>query len=160
MKLFDISQQIEALLDASVDRETGEIVETALAELEALEEARDTKALHVAAYLVGQRLEAEAIKSQAKRLSERAAIHARHADRLEVYLEGHVPVGAKLSDSRVQIAWRKSEAVEVDCDALELPLEFCRTTYAPMKPEIKAALKTGQQVHGCRLVTRQSIQVK
>lgn len=160
MRLYDISQAIEALLDASVDRETGEINEAALAELEALEEQREAKALAVAAYLVGQRLEADAIKAQAKRLAERAAVHARHADRLERYLESHLAVGEKLSDARVALSWRKSRAVEVDCDPTELPEEYCRIRCEADKTALKAALESGEQVKGVRLVERQNLQVK
>lgn len=160
MRLYDISQAIEALLDASVDRETGEINEAALAELEALEEQREAKALAVAAYLVGQRLEADAIKAQAKRLAERAAVHARHADRLERYLESNLAVGEKLSDARVAISWRKSRAVEVDCDPTELPEEYVRIRCEADKAALKAALESGEQVKGARLVERQSLIVR
>lgn len=160
MRLYDISQQIEALLDASVDRDTGEINEAALAELESLEEQRATKALAVAAYLVGQRLEADAIKAQAKRLAERAAVHARHADRLERYLEANLSVGEKLSDARVAISWRKSRAVEIDCDPTELPEDYCRIRCEPDKASIRAALEAGENIDGARLVERHAIQVR
>ena len=160
MKLFEIDAQIEALLNASVDRETGEIDEAALAELEALEVARDEKALAVAAYAIGQQAESEAVRAQAKRLSERAAKHERHATRLVEYLQAHLPVGTKLRDERVEIGWRKSSAVEIDVDVAELPPEVCRVTVAPDKRAITEMLKAGDEVKGCRLVTRQHIAVQ
>jgi hypothetical protein len=160
LSLYAIDNELEALLNASIDRETGEVLGEAIDAIEALEMARDEKALAVAAYIVGQRAEAEAVKAQAKHLAERAAKHSRHADALEGYLRAHIPEGHKLRDDRVEIGWRRSEAVEVDVEPLNLPLEFCRVTYAAAKPEIKAALKAGQDVHGCRLVQRVSLQVR
>jgi len=160
MRLFEIDYQIEALLNASVDRETGEINEDALAELEALEVQRDDKALAVAAYIVGQEAEAEAVKAQAKRLADRAAKHERHAERLREYLQAHLPTGTKLRDERVEIGWRKSTAVEIDVETAELPPEMCRVTVAPDKRAIGDALKAGEEVKGCRLVQRQSVQIR
>lgn len=161
MKLYEIDMMIEALLNASVDRETGEILPDVLAELDALERERDTKALAVAAYIVGQEAEAEAVRAQAKKLEERAARHERHAESLRQYLAGHIPQGTKLRDSRVEIGWRKSSAVEVG-DARLLPESLLRVTVntAPDKAAIREALERGEEVQGCRIVERVKLVVK
>ena len=166
MRLFDIAQDIERLLDASVG-EGGEINEEALVQLEALEGTRDAKVLATCRYLIGQEAEADAIEAQAtaldeypKRLRERAQIHRNHAARLKRYVESNVPVGTKIADDCVSISWRRSEKLEVDVDALELPVEYCRVKYEPMKPEIKEAIKRGETVYGCRLTQRMNLVVK
>jgi hypothetical protein len=161
MRLFEIDALLETLLNESVNPETGEIAPEALAEIEALEMALNEKALAVAAYIVGQECEAQAVKMQAKRLEERAAKHERHAARLREYLAAHLPPGTKLHDDRVEIGWRKSQAVEVD-DVGKLPDELVKVTVTanPDKPAIRAALKAGEPVPGARLVERTHLVVK
>lgn len=160
LSLYAIDAELEALLNASVNRETGEIEAEALEAIEALEMERDAKALAVAAYIIGQRAEGDAVKAQAKHLAERAAKHARHADRLEEYLRGHIPEGHKLRDARVEIGWRKSEAVEIDVDPITLPEEYVRITCAADKAAIKDALKAGTPISGARLVSRMNLVVR
>lgn len=159
MRLFEISEKIEALLNASVDPETGEIIEVALDALEELEEARDAKALAVAAYALGQEAEADAIRATAKRLQERAAVHERHAARLRQYIADHIVPGEKLSDARVAISWRKSEAVVID-DEAALPDPFFRYTRTPAKDEIKRTIKSGIGVDGAHLESRMNVVIK
>lgn len=158
MKLFQISERIEHLLNLSVD-ENGEINEAALDELAELEEARDAKALAVAAYALGQEAEADAIEATAKRLRERAAKHRRHAARLREYIACNVPAGEKLADDRVEIAWRKSQAVRV-VDESAIPDEHWRYTREVDKAAIRDALKAGASVPGCELENRTSLVIK
>lgn len=158
MRLFEISERLEHLLNLSVD-ENGEINEAALEELTALEEARDAKALAVASYIVGQEAEADAIEATAKRLRERAAVHRRHAARLRQYVESCVPAGEKISDDRVSISWRKSQAVRV-VDEAAIPDEHWRYTREVDKAAIRDALKAGEAVPGCELEHRTALVIK
>lgn len=159
MRLFDIAAEIESLLNASVNPETGEIEEAALAQLAELEMARDEKCLAVAAYAVGQEREAEAIEEQAKRLRARAAVHANHAARLRAYVAEHLPVGTKIADARVALSWRKSVAVEIT-DTDKLPAQFWRVRSEPAKSDVSEALKAGEEVAGAQLVTRHALVIK
>lgn len=159
--LFELDAEIEAVLNATVDRETGEVSEEGLALLESLERDRDAKALAVAGYILGLECEAEAVKAQAKRLADRAARHARHADRLRAYLEAHIPRGTKIKDATCEIGWRKSTAVEVDEGAADtLSRDLVRVAVAPDRKAIGDALKAGAKVPGCRLVERHSVQIR
>lgn len=161
MRLFEISDQIEQILADQVDHDTGEITAEAIELLEALELERDAKALAVAAYLVGERAEADAIARQAKVLLERADRHHKRADRLQDYLVQHIDAGRKLSDTRVSISWRKSTRVEIAEGAEEkLEERFVRVTVAPDKIALKEALAKGEKVDGARLVERVGIVVR
>ena len=159
MKLFEIHDAIEVVLAKGVDHETGEISEEALVELDGLEMARDEKSLAVARYLMGERAEAAAVKAQADRLAKRARIHANRADRLLGYLDAILPEGQKIHDDVVQIGWRSSTAVEVSALG-KVPQAFVRVTEAPDKKAIGEALKSGVEVPGAELVSRNRLQVK
>lgn len=159
MRLFEIHHEIERILAEEVDRDTGEILDSTLAKLDALEIERDAKALQVARYLKGEQAEAEAVKTQAEKLAARARVHAGRAARLKGYLLDHCEPGRKLSDEVSQITWRKSTSVElVDFD--ELPEEYQRVSVSADKTRIGEALKSGKEVPGARLVTRQNVQVR
>jgi hypothetical protein len=160
MQLFNVLSAIEEILAKSVDPETGEIGDEACAQLEALEVARDELALEVAAYLKGEQAEAEAVRSQAKRLAERAAKHEARAARLEQFLaEKVVPAGTKLKDARSELTWRKSKAVEITAED-DLPEEFFRYTRAPDKTAIRKRLDLKQDVPGAQLIERQNLVIR
>lgn len=159
MKLFEISDAIEQVLAEGTNHETGEISEEALAALDELEGDLESKALNVARYIVGERAEAKAIKAQADVLSARAKSHENRAKRLTKYLQGHIG-DASFKDATVTIGWRKSEAVEIDEGAGLSHRYLNPAPSTPNKALIRAELKSGQTIGGCRLVSRKSIQIK
>jgi len=159
LRLFEIHEQIEHIINTGVDPDTGEIGEDALAALEGLELARADKALAIAAYLKGERCEADAVWEQGKRLQERADKHYKRADRLEELIRAYVPAGEKLRDERCEISWRKSTAVEVSNENL-IPLDYMRVQTSVDLKAIGAALESGEKVPGAELVHRQKMQVK
>lgn len=160
MQLFKVLDAIEEILAKHVDQETGEIGDEACAQLETLEVARDELALELAAYLKGEQAEGEAVRSQAKRLAERAAKHEARAARLERFLaEKVITPGQKLKDARSEISWRKSKAVEIVAEA-ELAEDLFRYTRAPDKTAVRKRLDLGQDVPGAKLVERQNLVIK
>lgn len=159
MRLFELSEQVEAAINASVDPETGVIDDAALAQLESLELARDEKALAVASYLLGCEAEADAIEATAKRLMDRARVHRNQGARLRAYIADNIPAGSKISDDRVAISFRKSQAVEVT-DESKLDESFWRVRREVAKSEIRDALKAGTEVAGAHLVTRWGLTIK
>ena len=162
MKLYEISDAIERVLAEYVDPETGEITDEGIEQLEKLELDRKEKALAVAAYLKGERAEAEAIGAEVKRLAQRQKTHERRAQRLEDYLAwaGVVP-GEKLEDARSAISWRKSTRVLVE-NVEALPEEFVRTKVekSPDKVALKKALQSGREVNGAALDMRNNLVVR
>ena len=161
MRLFEIVDGVQNLLELSVDRDTGEISEEGLSALDELELTLDEKLTNTALYLKGVEAERDAVAKAAKELSARAAIHGKQADRLREYLRANMErVGHEgLSDPRVKLGWRSSTAVVVDADA-SLPVELLCVKTAPDKKAIGDLLKAGTEVEGCRLETRRNLQVK
>ena len=161
MRLFEIVNGVQNLLELSVSRETGEISEEGLAALSALEMDLSEKLVNTALYLKGVEAERDAVKKAAQELSDRAKIHTRQADRLRKYLADNMERAGRegLSDPRVKLGWRSSTAVVVDADA-SLPVELLCVKTAPDKKAIGELLKSGTEVEGCRLETRKNLQVK
>jgi len=158
MRLFEINDQIETILAREVD-ENGEISDSALDQLNALNLDLETLALQLAAYAVGEHAEAEVVSAQAKKLAERAGRHARRAAWLEDVIARNIAVGTKLHDARVTIGWRKSTAVNIT-DEAAIKDEFYRYSRALDKSEIGKRLKAGEKIEGAELEHRQHLVVK
>ncbi|MCP3884491.1 MAG: siphovirus Gp157 family protein [Propionibacteriaceae bacterium] len=161
MRLFEIVDGVQNLLELSVDRDTGEISEEGLAALDELELTLDEKLTNTALFLKGVEAERDAVKQAAQELSDRAKIHTRQADRLREYLRSNMErVGHEgLSDPRVKLGWRTSTAVVVE-DGASLPVELLAVKTSPNKKAIGDLLKAGTEVEGCHLETRRNLQVK
>lgn len=154
MNLYEIEGAIMSL----VDEETGEVADYEA--LEALEMERDKKISNLGCFIKNLRAEAAAIKAEKMALAARQQAVENHVERLEEYLSRYMN-GTKFEDGRVKISWRKSESVEIDEGAIdELPARFIKVERSIMKSPLKDALKGGQQFDGCRLVTKQNIQIK
>jgi hypothetical protein len=161
--LFDVADAIERILAQECDPETGEITERTLEQLDALEGHRDRIALDVAAYLKGERCEAEKIQRVADELSARAKGHRDRAERLLEYVGRIVPAGDKLKDERVTISWSPSSFTAID-DAKLIPEAYWRIP-PPPPPELDkrtllAVLRTGQAIPGARLQKSHTLKVK
>jgi len=159
VRIFDTRSDIEEILARECDPLTGEINDSAIEKLNALQLTLEELALNLAAYSVGERTEAEAVSAQAKKLAERAARHNKRADWLEDVIARNVAVGQKLHDDRVTIGWRKSTAVLIT-DEAAIGDECYRYSRALDKAEISKRLKAGEKVPGAELEHRQHLVVK
>jgi hypothetical protein len=162
MNLYDLNSMYSEALEGAID-ENGEIQNETLAEL--LGEVGDElekKALNIACYIKNLSTEADAIKLEIDRLTERKRRALKKAESLESYLES-VLDGKKFKDARAEISWRKSTSVNVTAqgDMLsKIRPDLVRVKYEPDKTAIKKAIEGGELVVGCELVTKQGIQIK
>ena len=141
----------------------------ATAELEALIEfesgnrrALESKADAWCWVIDHMRAQANARAAHAQRLAELATGAAHQADvlqdRLIQALQKVAPDETRWELPEHKITSRRSQAVEVAADAVDLPVQFRRvkTTYSADKTALAAALKGGAQIEGVALVERRS----
>lgn len=142
-----------AILDC-VDPETGEIIDPE--RLDGLLMERNTKIENVALWIKNLESDAAAYKAEEDSFKARREKAEKKAEKLREWLS-QVCGGQKFETSRCAVSFRKSESVEVS-DINKIPVEFIRTTTktteAPDKTAIKAAIKAGQTVDGCTLVQK------
>lgn len=174
MKLFETYIAIEQLWAQVEDILTGETTEgpdgipvTPDLALDWIEEAlskvedeRDAKALNIACLIKNFRAEAEGLKQEKLRLQRRQQAAEKTVERLLQYLEQFLEPGTKLKDHRAAIGWRKSEAVNCWADPGILPPEFQRVKVEADLSAIKSALRSGEEVVGAALETRNHIQIR
>lgn len=152
--LYEINQ---AILEC-VDQETGELIDPE--RLMALNLERDQKIEGVALWVKNLLSDAQAIKAEKEALDKREKAATAKADRLKAWLS-EVLAGQKFSTAKCAISFRRSEQVEVvDIDSIPAELKTETVTVKPDKNAIKALLKEGKAVSGCRLIENLNTQIK
>ena len=152
--IWEIDQEI---LDC-VDLETGEVIDPE--RLENLQMERSQKIENVACWIKNLESDAAAIKAEKEALAKRQVAALAKAEQLKEWLAEALG-GHKFSSAKCAVSFRRSETVEV-ADVALIPAELLRvkTTIEPNKTAIKALLKDGQDVIGCRLVEGLNTQIK
>ena len=155
MTLYEINRDILALVN-----EDGEIAD--IEAFEALNLAREQKIEKVACWIKNLKADAAAIREEEKALSDRRRANENKAERLENFL-AYALKGEKYNSPRVNITYRKSEAVELDVSDevfMERFSEFVKVTPTINKTAIKDALKAGITNIPAHLSERQNMQIK
>ena len=163
MNLYEITDLIDSILSRAIDIDTGEVIDEHLnLELDALEQDRDKRALHIAAAIVDYDAEAEKIAERARALGKWAGELYAKAERLRRYLGENLPQGHKVQDSRVRIGWRTSTGVVLDKCVDDLPDVFVRVKREAKLSELSAALKCGDEeaLKCAHLESRSHVQVR
>lgn len=167
MKLHDIETEISSLgtrLEDWAAENGGDVTDFPfITEMDLLTMERGRKLLSMACLVKELEADADALKKEITTLSERARVKSNAAARVKAIVSAFMEPGEKLSDSRVELSWRKSQAVEIDDrPAEQFPEEFRRTkiTVEVDKTAIKDALKNGAAVEGARLINKQNLQIK
>lgn len=160
--LYELDQAVLAVLDNGLvfDEETGEILWDE-DNFNQLEIERKDKLESVALYIKSLDAEASAIRAEEKALAERRYIKEKKVERLRSYLSYSMECfgDRRLETPRVAIGFRKSEAVEIEDEAL-IPQHWIKYKPTIDRSGIKKALKAGEFVHGAQLVERQNLQIK
>lgn len=133
-------------------------------ELNAIHMERDEKIEGICLWIKNLRGEAEMVKAEAKNLTDRAKKLTNKADNLEKYVASNLD-GKPFKTSKVNVTWRKSEAVEIlNEDAVPERFLDIQVVRKPMKSEIKKYLKglegSDEEVPWARLDKKNNLQLK
>jgi DNA repair exonuclease SbcCD ATPase subunit len=163
-----INESAELLFSDDADE-----VAAATAELEALiafesgnRRALESKADAWCWVIDHMRAQADARAAHAQRLKDLASSAQQQADalqeRLIAALQKVAPDETRWELPEHKITSRRSQAVELTAEAMDLPEQFQRvkTTVSADKTALAAALKGGAQIEGCSLVERRSWSIK
>lgn len=161
MKLYEINEQLERLLELDtermVDTETGEILSAE--QINELMMAREEKIEGCLLVIKNKEYEAECIAAEIKKLTERKRALENKAKWLRGYVSNSLN-GEKFSTARVAVTYRKGEKVEITCPTTELPENYRTIKYDPDRIALKEALKNGEEIDGVQLVTTLNMQIK
>lgn len=152
--LYEIDNEILAC----VDMETGEIVDEE--KLEALEMERGKKIEGIILWRKDLLAESEAVKAEAKKLSDRARVLDNKAEALKKYIE-HVLNGDKFKTERCSVSYRSTKSIVID-KPNQVPVDFWKPISEDWisKSLIKEAIEAGKEINGAHQEERQSIIIK
>lgn len=152
--LYEIEQ---AILEC-VDLETGELIDPE--RLEALVMEKDMKIESVALWVKNLQSDALAYKAEKEAFEKREKAALAKVDSLKKWLAKALE-GQKFSTAKCAVSFRKSTKLEVDNpDNLPKALMVETVTTKPDANTIKALLKDGVEVPGCRLIENLNTQIR
>ena len=162
--LYEIGEELlNAMNEASAEAEEkeGEISDFLNNKLDALEVEKELKTGNICRYYKSLLAEADMVKEESKKLSERARTTENKANSLKSYLAVFIPEGEKFADEHSKIGWRKSEQLIIqDNDIKLVPEEYQKITVSPDKTSLKKAIKSGDSFDGISILEKQNIQIK
>lgn len=163
--IYDIDRRITDCIEGgfALDEETGEVWEGAEG-LAALQMERRDKVEGVALWIKEQERLADAIMGEETALRRRRKAVEARCKSIREYLAQAVAdePSRRFETARVKLGVRRCESVEV-YDEDMVPPDYIRTAVVERssvdKPMVREWLRAGHEVPGCRLVTRDSLQV-
>jgi hypothetical protein len=157
MKLYEIMQEIEGLIDS----ESGEILD--YEKFEQLKIDRDTKIENIALWIKNLEAEAIAVTNERKSLQDREKSLGNKTDKLKEYLT-FILQGNKFATGKVAISYRKSIGLNITNEETfkQLYKQFCEVEEVVKIPkkDIKEYIQKGKVFEGVELVEKQNLQIK
>ena len=150
--------EIDKSILECIDRETGEMIDPE--RLEGLFMERNQKIENIALWIKNLQSDALAFKAEKEAFAERERAANAKAEQLKKYLVKALG-GRKFSTDRCAVSFRKSTQLEVlDVDSIPKELMVETVTVKPDANTIKALLKAGTEISGCRLIENLNTQIK
>lgn len=163
MTLYEINASLNELIENSIDQETGEL-QINQDQLEELQLARYEKRENMALYLKNLLSEIDAIRAEEIYLAARRKKIEKRYEYLKSLLENDLKVD-EFSTARVEITYRKSNAVEIEDGFIpwaagNAPSFIRYKLPEPDKKAISDYIKRGNELPYARIVERKSMTIK
>jgi hypothetical protein len=167
LQLYEIGSEmleLESRLDEYAQDHMGDITDFPHADYyDDLKGLRNEKLLNLACWFKSVKAESEAYKQEILTLQHKKKVAENKMRWLKGFIELHINAGEKIKDARVALGWRKSEAIVIDDDKLDLrdlPDKVKTITVVPNKTELKNAIKLGEVFNAVELVSKNNLQIK
>lgn len=159
--LIAIDNEVRSLM-AFIEDNDGEITEEMELRLEALALSEKDKVTKYCNYL-------DMLQNEVSFVKEKIEEASNYKTTLENRIERLLGLAKLVMERRQQtkiegllgkkLTLREYSSVEVNCPAEELPFDFVteKTSYAPNKTAIKAALEKGEEIQGCKIQRRKLV---
>ena len=161
MKLYEINEALQSLMDQMVDPETGEISteeEELQAQIDSLEMEKRALLEYLAKMVLNGRAEAIAIKEEESRLKKRRKGLENNEEKLMSVLKRECPKTTRLGIATLR--YQKTKRVDVTDEAGAIAwlkkqkMTWCINQPAPTvyKTEVRRLIESGKKVPGCQII--------
>ena len=161
--LFEIDREIAACIkleneDGFVNTETGEVLDAEA--MDALKMEIPKKLENLGRWMLNLEAEEKALADQEKRFKERKDAVKKKRESIKSYV-GAFLNGKPYKCTDFEFKWRTSESVKFDGDIYKVPDDYLRYKEPELdKAKIKKALKSGIEITGCSLETKNNLSIK
>ena len=164
MNLYQLNSEYERIMSDVMEyaeENGGELSVELEHALEGVEIDLETKIENTALMIKNLDAEAEMVRAEEKKLTERRKKLENRSEAISSWLSMNLR-GKQFKTGNVAITWRKSESVEVDILAEALPTEFqvVKTTVTADKVGLKKAIRGGLVIDGVSIHEKQNMQVR
>lgn len=164
MKLYDIANEYEMLLENTFDDETGEVNEVALSQLNEIKEDMEKKSIALASYIKNIDAECKAIEEAAKQMERRKKYLENKVNYLTDYLHSNMERCAinEIKCPYFQIKLKKCPISVNVLDENIIPNEYKKEkmTITLDKLKLKEELLAGVVINGAELKQNTRIEIR
>lgn len=157
MKMYELVEAYQNILELDLEQDD---LQTVLASLQGTIEEKVENIVKVMNQL---NAEEAAYKAEIDRLSKHKATAKKKHDNLKEWLSDSLKALdiKKIDTPTNKISFRKSESVSID-DVLLIPKDYIVVKHSevPDKTALKKAIKSGEDIPGAHIETKQNIQIK
>lgn len=165
--LYELSEawgKTLAEIDSYAQEHDGEIKESLLEKLGAVQESVDEKINNCLSYYKNQLALADSIKLETMNLRLRETAIRENAEKMKNYIHGFLQHHSinKWENAKHAISFRKSMVLDIYCGIDDIEKDFIRVKVTKEfdKPSIKNAMKKGQSIAGCELIEKNNLIIK
>ena len=162
LSIFNIEQNYNKLAEQLIEND-GELTPELSEQLAITEEQLQNKSVAYSFVIKEMDADIDTIDAEIKRLQALK----KQREKASEYLKDRIKHAMdtfqieEIKTPLVKINFRKSESVEVDdVNALPAPYKVVKVTEQADKAAIKAAIKDGVDIAGCRIETHRNLQIK
>jgi len=162
MKLYEISNEYQSLVNELYNEETGEINEIAFANLKNIKDTMQNKCINITKFFKEIEYRKEAIESERKKLEAREKTLKRQIEHLKSYLLDNMQKCDinKIECPQFIISLKQNPPSVNIVDELDIDDQYKKVEITLDKAKISSDLKSGKEVKGAELVRKYSIQIR
>lgn len=162
MRLYEIADQYQYLLNDLYDYETGVVNEMALARLNELTDTMEDKAINITRLFKELEASAEAIEKERQAMQKREKAIKNQVESLKDYLRSNMERCEikKIECPQFVISLQNNPCSVEILNEESIPQEYTKVKTELDIAKIKDELKNGVVIPGARLVQRQSIRIR
>lgn len=160
--IYQISNELQLIQNQLIEQD-GEYTEEQINALAISETELETKAVNYSFVIKDLDDDVEAINNEIKRLTQLKKARENASERLKNTISFYMDKFGRdeIKTPIVKLSFRKSEAVNVeDVNALPSDFKVVKVTEQADKAKIKEALKNGESIIGCSIVSNKNLQIK
>lgn len=162
MRLYEISDKYEKLIDQLYDAETGEINSLSVKELSNLQQSSEEKCIAIASFIENMEYERKAIEEAKNRMARRESLLKKKISSIKTYMLSNMERLdiKKISSPYFDITLCKNPPSVEIYDETIIPKQYHKVEIKFDVAKLRHDLLNGIEVKGARLINKKNVKIK